>query len=137
MKTFCTVLIACFVNTLVWAQSRPVRIVFDVTSGDSLVHQSAVRHAGEEAKAHPDGKFEIVIYSGALEMVLKDHSTVAPAVAKMLENKNASVKVCQATMKRHNIDKSQLLPGVDVVPDALVEIIDRQAEGWGYIKEAH
>ena len=38
-------------------------------------------------------------------------------------------------MKRHNVDASQLLPGVTVVPDAIMEIVTKQNEGWGYIKE--
>jgi uncharacterized protein len=37
-------------------------------------------------------------------------------------------------MKRHNVDKTQLLPGVEVVPDAIFEIVTKQSEGWGYIK---
>jgi hypothetical protein len=38
-------------------------------------------------------------------------------------------------MKRHGITENQLLPGVDVVPDAIIEIVGKQQEGWGYIKE--
>jgi hypothetical protein len=41
------------------------------------------------------------------------------------------------TMKRNNVDKSQLLPGVEIVPDGIYEIISKQHEGWGYIKVAH
>jgi intracellular sulfur oxidation DsrE/DsrF family protein len=37
-------------------------------------------------------------------------------------------------MKNHNIDASQLLPGVGIVPDGIYEIMTRQREGWGYIK---
>jgi intracellular sulfur oxidation DsrE/DsrF family protein len=40
-------------------------------------------------------------------------------------------------MKRYNIDKTQLLPGVEVVDDGIWEIIQKQQEGWGYIKVAH
>ena len=39
-------------------------------------------------------------------------------------------------MKRNNIDKSQLIPGVEIVPDGIYEIILKQREGWGYIKVA-
>jgi intracellular sulfur oxidation DsrE/DsrF family protein len=40
-------------------------------------------------------------------------------------------------MKRMNVDKSQLIPGVEVVPDGIYEIISKQRENWGYIKVAH
>ena len=119
------------------AQTKPIKIVFDLTSGDTLVHQATIRHVKGEAKAHPDGKFEVVIYGGSLNMVVKDKSTVAAGVQELLANKNVSFKVCQETMKRYKVEKTQLFSGVDTVPDGIVEIVDRQGEGWGYIKEAH
>jgi len=40
-----------------WAQTKPVRIVFDVTNNDTLTHRDcAAEHANSEAKEHPDGK---------------------------------------------------------------------------------
>jgi intracellular sulfur oxidation DsrE/DsrF family protein len=40
-------------------------------------------------------------------------------------------------MKRNQVEKDQLLPGVVVVADAIIEIATKQGDGWGYIKEAH
>lgn len=120
-----------------WAQSKPLRIVFDVTSKDTLIHQAVIRHVTGEAKAHPDGLFEVVIYSGALNMVVKDKSVVATGVQQLSGLKNVSFKVCAETMQRYKVDKSQLIPGVGTVPDGIVEIVERQGEGWGYIKESH
>jgi uncharacterized protein len=40
-------------------------------------------------------------------------------------------------MKNNNVDKSQLIPGVQVVPDGIYEIISKQKQGWGYIKASH
>ena len=62
---------------------------------------------------------------------------MAPEVQKLLQNKNVSFKVCEVTMKRYNIDKSQLITGVGIVPDGIYEIITKQKEGWGYIKVAN
>ena len=135
-KHIFTTLLFALLSLSSWAQSRPVRIVFDVTSGDTLTHKTALRHATLEAKDHPDGRIEIVIYSGSLDMVVAGKSTVAPAIQELMAKKNASIKVCEATMKRYNVAKTQLLPGVETVPDGIIEIIDRQHEGWGYIKEA-
>jgi len=70
-------------------------------------------------------------------MFLKDQSTVSKDIELAALNKNVTFAVCGQTMKRHNIDKSQLLPGVVIVPDAIMEIVTKQGEGWGYIKEAH
>jgi len=38
-------------------------------------------------------------------------------------------------MKRHKIDTSELIPGVASVPDGVLEIVEKQSQGCGYIKE--
>jgi intracellular sulfur oxidation DsrE/DsrF family protein len=85
----------------------------------------------------PDAQLEIVLYGQSLDMIVKDRSVVADALKGLSNNKNVSVKVCAAAMKKHNIDKSQLLPGIVIVPDGIYEIITKQKEGWGYIKASH
>ena len=118
------------------AQTKPVKIVFDVTSADHETHQSAIRHVKAMASAYPDSKFEVVLYSGSIEMALKDKSVVADDIISLGNNKNVAFKVCAMTLKRDGIDKSELLPNVEVVPDGILEIATKQSEGWGYIKES-
>ena len=67
-------------------------------------------------------------------MATKEKSAVADAVTQLATNKNISFKVCAVALKNQGIDKSQLLPGVEVVPDGIYEIISKQRDGWGYIK---
>ena len=119
------------------AQTNPVRIVFDITSKDTLAHQGALRHVTMMSKAYPQSTFEVVIYGSALQMVVKGKSTIEKDLTTFAGNKNVSFKVCAATMKRNNVDKGQLVTGVEVVPDAIMEIVTKQGEGWGYIKEGN
>lgn len=120
-----------------WSQEKPVKVVFDITSKDTLDHQTVMRHVALMAKAYPQSQFEVVVYGGALPMFLKDKSTVKKGIEELSLNKNVSFKACEGTMKRYNADKSMLLPGVGTVPDAIMEIVTKQGEGWGYIKESH
>ena len=119
------------------AQTNPVKIVFDITSKDTLAHQGALRHMTMMAKAYPQSTFELVVYGAALPMFVKGQSTIEKALTPLVQNKNVSFKVCSATMKRYNVDKTQLITGVEVVPDAIMEIVNKQGEGWGYIKEGN
>lgn len=137
MKKYLVFLPIFMLTIVAWGQTKPVKIVFDVTSKDSATHQSTMRHVKMMAAAYPESEFEVVVYGGALDMVLKDHSSVKKDIVQFEGNKNVSVKVCEGTMKRHEVDKSKLLPGVGTVPDGILEIVTRQGEGWGYIKEAH
>ena len=76
MKHYFKLLIALFITSMVFAQEKPVKIVFDVTSSNTDVHKSAVRHVKAMSEAYPNSKFEVVMYSGAMDMVLKDKSSV-------------------------------------------------------------
>jgi intracellular sulfur oxidation DsrE/DsrF family protein len=114
------------------AQSPDYRVVFDITSKDTMAHHTVVRQISSILKANPDAKLEIVIYGGALDLVVKNKSVVAPAIQEL--TKKATFKVCDITMQRYKVEKSQLIAGVETVPDGIYEIIARQRDGWGYIK---
>ena len=118
-----------------FAQNAPAKIVFDITSKDTLAHQTVIRHVKGMAEAYPNVQLEVVIYGGALGMVMTDKSTEAKKIQELTKNKNVSFRVCEQTMKRYSVTKNQLLPGVATVPDAILEIVQKQSEGWGYIKE--
>jgi len=135
MKKYVALLLIAFFSQGIKAQDNPVKIVFDVTSSDSEVHQSTIRHVKFMSNLYPDSKFEVVMYSGSIDMVLKDKSSVAEDIEALAKNENISFILCEATMKRHDINKSQLLSGVGTVPDGILEIILKQQKGWGYIKE--
>jgi intracellular sulfur oxidation DsrE/DsrF family protein len=119
------------------AQSANYKVVFDMSSKDSVNQQAIVREIALITGASPDAKLEVVIYGQGLDLAVKDRSPQQAAVQKLIEEKKASFKVCAMTMKRNNIEKSQLVAGIEVVPDGIYEIISKQQEGWGYIKVGH
>jgi len=119
------------------AQTSNYKVVFDMSSKDTVNQQAIVREIGLITDANPDARLEVVIYGQGLDLAVKDRSTQQAAVEKIISSGKASFKVCAMTLKRNNIDKSQLVPGVEVVPDGIYEIISKQQAGWGYIKVAH
>jgi intracellular sulfur oxidation DsrE/DsrF family protein len=135
-KTNMIIAALVLIPVLSMAQSNAYKVIFDITSGDTAAHRTVIRQMRSISQSRPDAQLEVAIYGNALPMVMKDKSIIAEAVQELSSNKKASFKVCAATMKRHNVDKSQLLAGVDVVPDAIYEIVSKQHEGWGYIKVA-
>jgi len=135
MKKYFNLFTALLFATMVFAQEKPVKIVFDVTSNDTAVHKSAMRHVKAMSEAYPNSKFEVVMYSGAMDMVLKGKSSVEEDMEALAKKDNVKFVICEGTMKRHKVDKSQIIPGVESVPDGILEIIEKQQEGYGYIKE--
>ena len=135
MKKFLLVLITLMMSTpWLQAQSEPFRVVFDVTSDDTVVHQMVLRWVNGITTADPTAEVKVVFYAKALGMVLKDKSIVSEDVIKLANRDNVKFEVCEQSLKRHNLDKSVLLDGVTTVPDAIYEIVALQHEGWGYIK---
>ena len=118
------------------AQSRPYNVVFDLTSRDSVNQQTVIRWINEVIKANANAKIEVVMFGQGLNLAIKDKSAAADEVIRLAQNKNINFRVCAIAMKNQNLDMSQLLPGVETVPDGIYEIISKQGEGWGYIKVA-
>lgn len=137
MKNFLIIAVMATISSIASAQSKPVRIVFDVSSPDTLTHQAAVRHIAGMASRYKESTFEIVVYGKAISMLVESKSTVSDGVTSALANKNVSFAICAVAMKRSNIEEKDLIPGVTVVPDALMELAIKQGEGWSYVKEAH
>ena len=137
MKKHVILLFLLVSSLLIEAQKKPIKIIFDVTSADEKIHQSTLRHVNLMSKNYPDSQFEVVVYSGALNMMVKEKSTVSDQIEKFSQNDKISFVVCAMSMKRHKVAKDQLVKGVVSVPDGILEIYQKQSEGWGYIKEAN
>jgi uncharacterized protein len=136
MKYNIFVFIFVLSSNFLFAQTQSYNVVFDLTSGDSTDHQSLIRWIRGISSANPDAKLEVVFYGQSLNMIEKGKSAVEADVKELLARKAVSLKVCAVAMKRHQIEKSQLISGVDIVPDGIYEIITKEREGWGYIKVA-
>jgi intracellular sulfur oxidation DsrE/DsrF family protein len=123
-----------FLSAFLMAQKTPYNVVFDITSKDTIDHKMVIRWLDEITKADANAKLEVVFYAQSLDMVTKGKSVVAKQVEEYAKNKNVSFRVCEVAMKNNNVDKSQLLAGVQTVPDGIYEVISKQAQGYGYIK---
>jgi len=116
---------------------QPYRVVFDLTSRDSLDQKAVVRWIKEVTTSSPTADVEVVMYAKGFELVMPDKSNVLADVQTALKNPKVAFKVCAIALKNNNVDKSQLLPGVQIVPDGIHELVMKQQENWGYIKAVH
>ena len=136
MKKIALIVCIMTIVSMAKAQNADYRVVFDMTSRDSLNQQAVIRELNLIREGNPDARLEVVMYGQGIDIAIKGRSSQEPAIQKLLTDKGISFKICAIAMKRNNIDKSQLIPGVEVVPDGIYEIISKQREGWGYIKVA-
>jgi intracellular sulfur oxidation DsrE/DsrF family protein len=121
----------------VQAQGHPYRVAFDLTSRDSLEQKAVLRWIREVGTSSPDAQMEVVMYAKGFELVMPERSAYIAEVKEAMKNPNVTFKACAIALKNNNVDKSQLLPGVQTVPDGIYELVSKQQDHWGYIKVMH
>ena len=117
---------------------RPAyRVVFDLTSRDTLDQKATLRWIREVGTSSPDAQMEVVMYGKGFELVMPERSAYTADVREAMKNPKVAFKVCAIALRNNNVDKSQLLPGVETVPDGIYELVSKQQDNWGYIKVMH
>ena len=134
---YCITLVLLLSAGFVLAQKTDYRVVFDMTSKDTINQQAVLRQVQGIKAAHPGAQLEVVMYGDGSDLVVTNLSSRPLVVQQLITDHNVKFAVCAMTLKRKNIDKNQLIKGVEIVDDGIYEIIKRQGEGWGYIKVGH
>ena len=116
------------------AQSEKHKIVFDLNSNDTAVQSTVLRQFTNILKAAPDAELELVCHGQAVFMFVSDKFYFEEKVKELKAKGNVSFKICANSMKRSNVDKSQINPLGDIVPIAMLEISSKEKQGWSYIK---
>jgi uncharacterized protein len=113
---------------------KPYKVVFDLTTDDPQDQAAVLRWIGEVAAVNPENEIEVVMYGRGLGLVVSGRSTFADDVKQATGRPHVSLRVCEIALRNQKIDRSQLLPNVSTVPDGIGEIVEKQRDGWGYIK---
>ncbi len=110
------------------------RVVIHVTDNVAWKWNQALNNAGNLKKnlGKDNVQVEIVVNGPGLNM-MKFDSTVGNRMETAMKN-GIDLMACGATMKAMKVDKKDLYPGVKVVPGGVIEIMERQEEGWTYLK---
>lgn len=117
---------------------QPYRVAFDLSSRDTIDQKAMLRTISEiTATSDPAEQVEVVMYGKGLELVLPDRSRYIDQVRELMEKRHVAFRVCAIAARNNGVDKSQLMPGVELVPDGIHELVMKQQAGWGYIKVAH
>jgi intracellular sulfur oxidation DsrE/DsrF family protein len=127
----------CLLSVNSFAQIKPKdhKIVFQFTNANDTLQQKAFVKQLENITAHwPNAKYEVVVYNQGVELVMKNN-TKYQARLQSLKAKGVNFVVCENTLKNRKISKDafpEVLVGF--VPAGIAEIVEKQEEGWSYIK---
>jgi hypothetical protein len=116
------------------ATTPKYRVVFQVSNGDPRGWNQTLNNALALTKNAGKDNVELrVVANGAGIGMLKDNSPSAKLVAAAMAQ-GVKVLACGETMKALLLEKEDMLPNIGYVPGGIIEILDRQIEGWRYIK---
>jgi intracellular sulfur oxidation DsrE/DsrF family protein len=112
---------------------KGLKIVFQLTSADTVIHQTLMSQLKNYFGVAPDLQVEVVCHGGGLEMLVKSSSVVQKEI-KAYADKGVSFVACEFAMKKRKITHDQLVAGAGTVISGVMEIAKKQQEGWSYIK---
>ena len=112
---------------------KGLKIVFQLTSADTVIHQTLMSQLKNYFGVAPDLQVEVVCHGGGLEMLVKSSSVVQKEI-KAYADKGVRFVACEFAMKKRKITHDQLVAGAGTVISGVMEIAKKQQEGWSYIK---
>ncbi len=120
------------------ASAQPVpqrnRVVIQVSDGDAAKWNLALNNARnlQTDLGAWNVDIEIVAYGPGIGMLKLD----SPVANRIGEAKDAGVKImaCENTMNGQKLVRADMLNGIGYVGAGVVEIMQRQQEGWAYLR---
>jgi uncharacterized protein len=135
-KRFSLALLACFVllSSASFGQSKTHRVVFGLTSTDESDWKLTMHNIRSllKALAPEPVEIEVVAYGPGINFLKADTPELSDI--KEFQAQHVHFMACANAMKGAHLTQADLIPGAEVVPAGIAEVVKKQEEGWTYIK---
>jgi intracellular sulfur oxidation DsrE/DsrF family protein len=110
------------------------KIVMQLTSSDTLVHKGLLKQLNNLHEGWGDSvEIEVVCHGPGIEFLMKGNTQNMNKINN-LKDKKIRFVACENTLKEKKIDKNKLMPNLEYVLMGIAEIVEKQEQGWSYIK---
>lgn len=116
------------------AASGPMKVVVQVSDDNPRTWNLALnnlRNLQSEAGAQ-NVVAELVAYGPGIGMLQRE-SSVEARIAQALSD-GVRVVACQNTMRGRQLVPADMIPGIGYVPSGVVEIVERERDGYAYLR---
>lgn len=118
------------------------KIVLHVDEADAARQNLVLNNASNINKYYQDKgeevEIEIVAYGPGLTMLVPGKSPVGDRVKSIQQNyENVSFRACSNTLAKMSAKAGKqvkLVPEAVMVPSGVIHLVERQEEGWSYIR---
>lgn len=114
------------------AEQSPV--VLQASGGDPELLLSAWRSALNLLAVLPGTPVEIVVQGAAVTGLVEGHHAADELSGQRPEQPEIHVLACRNALNAHHVDESELAAGIQVVPAGIAWLVQRQREGWAYVR---
>ena len=119
-------------NTPVVTQKK-LKVVFHLTTSDTLAHKSLMKQCHNFLTAAPKARIEVVCHNNGIALLQQSATKQAEQISA-LSAKGVDFVACENTMRERKIKREELVTTCRTVPAGVVEVVLKQEEGWSYIK---
>jgi len=113
--------------------NTPYKIVFHLTTADTLVHKALVKQLNNALAAAPKSQLEVVCHNMGIYFLVTEKTQQAAGI-RDLKARGVDFVGCENTLRERKINRSELMPEVRTVPAGIIEIVKKQRKKWAYIK---
>jgi uncharacterized protein len=114
--------------------AKPARLVIQVSDAEPAKWNLALNNAKnvQDELGEKNVEIEIVAYGPGIGMLKMD--SVANSRVEAAGKAGIKVVACENTMRNQKLTRSDMHPAIGYVNAGVVEIMQKQAAGWAYVR---
>lgn len=113
------------------------KIVIQLTSADTNVHKGLMRQLDNMTKAAPNAIIEVVCHGPGINLLVSSKTIVAQKMDQLAKEQYVAFVACENTLSQKKIEKTEILPIAKYTPAGIIYIVEKQEDGWSYIKAGY
>jgi intracellular sulfur oxidation DsrE/DsrF family protein len=131
---FLSVMALLFTNSIHAQAIKEHKVVIQLNTADTASWSSTIGNIRNLQKIWPNNiSIEVVAHGKGLDLIVANKTHLANDV-NALSKEGVVFAACENSMRKHNVNKTDLLPVAITVPSGVAELVLKQEQGWAYLK---
>lgn len=115
------------------SETEPYKIIFQMVSGDTLAHKAFMKQLNNILSTDSRTQIAVVCHGPGLDMLVEERSTVGEKIKHFTE-RGVVFNACEFSMSERKVSKEQMIPVISYVKAGILAVVEKQRQGWYYIK---
>jgi len=111
------------------------KVVFQLSNNDTFIYKALVSQLNNLLEAMDGICIEVVTHGYGIDLLL-ENSPFRENI-RDLSSKGVAFLACENTIRAEKLDASQFINTTRIIPAGVAHIVQRQRQGWAYIKSGY